>query len=406
MCLIKRGIEFSGTLLIILVFFIPSSSLAANVSTVAGLKNAVSDANLGGDKQIVVAAGTYNLNGVYLRITADNVTIAGATGKREDVILDGGYVTTEIFQVLGSNVTIKDITLKRAKHHPIHVFPDDHDVVGTLIKNVHIIDPGQQAVKINQNSAKTHSANYGTVQQSKIELTANGRDMVWQINNSCYTGGVDAHHAKGWSVRDNVITGFWCFDSLSEHGVHFWSFSEDTVVERNWIINCDRGIGFGLGSSGHQGGIIRNNMIYHDTGHDYSDVGIGLETSPGAQVYNNTVFHDHSYPYAIEYRFMATTNVTISNNLTNKAIKSRNGGTASLSHNVTSAQSGWFKDTIGGDLHLKTSVSNVVDSGVAVTGLIDDFDKEYRPMGRGVDIGADEWTVEGSVLTWLQLLLE
>ncbi len=405
-----KCITVTGVLLVVLLLFAPSWSLAVTVSTVTGLETAVTNANGGGDKQITIAAGTYYLNGVYLRLTADNITISGASGKREDVVLDGDYITTEIFQVLGSNITIQDLTLREAMYHPIHVFPGDHDVIGTLIKNVHIIDPGQQAIKINQNGAKTYSANFGTVQQSKIELTESGRAMVWQINNSCYTGGVDAHHAAGWNIKDNVITGFWCYDGLSEHGVHFWSFSEDTVVERNWITNCDRGIGFGLGNSGHVGGIIRNNIIYHDTGHDHSDVGIGLETASGAQVYNNTIFHDHSYPYAIEYRFSATNNVNIINNLTNKSIVSRDGGTASLSHNVTSAQASWFRNAAGGDLHLAAPISQVVDNGIGVFGLRDDFDREARPMGKGVDIGADEWTTsetsESSSLTWLHLLLE
>lgn len=397
-------------LFMLLVCMVPSMSRAVTVSSVAGLESAVANANGGGDKNIIIAANTYHLNGVYLRVTGNGISIAGATGKKEDVILDGDYVTTEIFQVLGSNITIKDITLKRAVYHPIHVYPLDHDVIGTLIKNVHIIDPGQQAIKINQNGAKTFSANFGTIQQSIIELTSSGRTEVWKINGSCYTGGVDAHHARGWNVKDNIIKGFWCSGGLSEHGIHFWSSSEDTLVERNQIINCDRGIGFGLGSRGHQGGTIRNNMIYHDTGHTYSDVGIGLESASGASVYNNTVFHEHSYPHAIEYRFSTEKSVSITNNLTNREIISRDSGKGKVSNNIKSAQAGWFKNSSAGDLHLAGSVAGVVDSGIPVTGLRDDFDQESRPMGKGIDIGADEWTTttnkKTAVLTWLQLLFE
>ncbi len=397
-------------LLVILVILIPSTCFAVTVSTVTGLENAVASANGGGDKNIRIAAGTYILNGVYLRITADGVTLSGATGNRADVILDGDYVTTEIIQVLGSNVTIKDITLKKALFHPIHVYPNDHDVIGTHIKNVHIIDPGQQAIKINQNEAKTFSANFGTVEKSKIELTGAGRIEVLERNGSCYTGGVDAHHARGWSIKDNVITGFWCSAGLSEHGVHFWSFSEDTLVERNLIINCDRGIGFGLGSSGHIDGVIRNNMIYHDIGRVHSDVGIGLESASGAKVYNNTIYHEQAYPNAIEYRFSATKNVSITNNLTNKAITSREGGTAVVSSNITFAQANWFVSIAGGDLHLTSAKAKAVDSGTAVSGLLDDYDKESRPMGKGFDIGADEWTTtatgSSSVSSWLHLLFE
>ncbi|OQX15109.1 MAG: hypothetical protein BWK80_41235, partial [Desulfobacteraceae bacterium IS3] len=108
-------------------------------------------------------------------------------------------------------VTVSDMTLKQAKYHPIHVVATDNaDVTDTIIKNVHIIDPGQQAIKINQNSAKTHFADKGIISGCRIELTDAGRQKVFEINSSCYTGGVDGHQARGWEVRDNVIEGFWC----------------------------------------------------------------------------------------------------------------------------------------------------------------------------------------------------
>jgi len=294
-------------------------------------------------------------------------------------------------------------------YHPIHVYPETKDVVGTLIENVQVIDPGQQAIKINQNGAKTYSAISGTIKNSSIELTAAGRAKVWEINGSCYTGGVDGHHAIGWNVEGNTIKGFWCEGGLSEHGVHLWSFSQDTVVERNLIINCDRGIGFGLGSSGHIGGVIRNNMIYHDNGHAHSDVGISLESASSAEVYNNTIYFQHSYPNAIEYRFSATAGGSIKNNLTNRAISSRNDGTALVTHNIVSAQSSYFKDIANGDLHLDYAVPGVVDSGISIVGLQFDFDGELRANNGGVDIGADELitgeTNNGAVVSPVNSLL-
>ncbi len=386
----RKAATFS--LLIILLSLALPAHGTVNVATVAELQQAVSAANSGGgDKTIHIQPGTYQLNGAYLRITADNVSVAGTSGKRGDVILDGGYSSMEIFQIVASNVTIRDLTIKRAVNHPIHAMPSDsHDSTGILIDNIHIIDPGQQAIKINQNSAKTHSVNSGIVSNSLIELTDTGRAWVWDINGSCYTGGVDTHHATGWQIRDNEIRGFWCANGLSEHGVHFWSNSQNTLVERNKIIDCDRGIGFGLGGSGHQGGIIRNNMIYHGPDHGHSDVGIGLESASNVAVYNNTIFHEHSYPNAIEYRFSVSTGNYIANTLTNRSIASRDGGKATLAHNTTEALSSWFVNTGTGDLHLGWSIPGVIDSGASVPGLLVDIDKEHRPQGRGVDIGADE----------------
>ena len=206
---------------------------------------------------------------------------------------------------------------------------------------------------------------------------------------------MDAHNAKNWKIRNNTFKNIKSpQEDLAEHAIHFWSDSEDTLVEGNTIINCDRGIGFGLGSRGHIGGIIRNNMIYHDGDngtYNTADVGIGLESVQGAEVYNNTIFHEHDYSNAIEYRFSATTNVLIANNLTNKAVTRRDGASATVEDNVTSARRSWFVDPEAGDLHLSYPVPEVADQGRAVAGLTDDFDGEVRPQDNGYDIGADEY---------------
>lgn len=379
------------------------------VSTVPELVSAVNNTQHGGDSTILISDGDYQLSGQYLRIVVSGVTVRSQSGNRENVILDGNYQTTEIFQVVASDVTLADLTLKRARDHPIHVMGgSSSDVENTLISNVHIIDPGEQAIKINLSAP--YAAHYGTIKNSLIELTADGRDFVetdQSNSHPCYTGGIDAHGAAGWTIQDNEIRGFWCATGLSEHGVHFWSDSSDTLVERNLIIECDRGIGFGLGSSGHNGGIIRNNMISHREDHGFSDVGISLESAAGAEVYNNTIFHEHDYPNAIEYRFAASNNLSIINNLSNRAIVSRSGGTADLlAHNITSAAADWFIDTTAGDLHLRSELSGVTDSALAIAGLSNDFDQQSRPLGTGSDIGADEYSANiGHMIPSLLLLL-
>ncbi|MBW1749417.1 MAG: right-handed parallel beta-helix repeat-containing protein [Deltaproteobacteria bacterium] len=396
-------------LLLLLLGALSDSTASADivVNTVAQLVSAVNNTQTGGDRIILIADGTYLLNGNYLRLAVNNITVRSQSGKRERVILDGNYQTTEIFQVVASGATIADLTLKRAYDHPIHVMATNTDVENTLIRNVHIIDPGQQAIKINPNAGRTHFVNNGRITGCLIELTESGRAKVWERNGSCYTGGVDAHQAEGWIIEDNEIQGFWCAGGLAEHGVHFWSDSSGTLVQRNLIVDCDRGIGFGLGSSGHSGGIIRNNMIYHGKDHGMSDVGIGLESASDAQVYNNTIFHEHSYPNGIEYRFAASNNLTIVNNLTNRAITSRDEGTATLiSNNVTNATKDWFTDAPNGDLHLNSELNGVTGAALAIPGLIDDFDKQNRPQGTGPDIGADEYFKSAQpTLSWLLLLL-
>jgi hypothetical protein len=283
-----------------------------------------------------------------------------------------------------------------------------------LIYNVHIIDPGQQAIKINPHSNPVHFTDDGVVACSTIELTDAGRTKVWEINGSCYTGGVDGHQSRGWVVRDNIIKGFWCPQDISEHGVHFWTGSRDTIVERNWLINNARGIGFGLlesgsgrtygddpcpGASGHVGhfdGIIRNNFIF--AGRDElfaseygADGGIALAQACGVQVLHNTAAFTQSPFAAIEYRF-SNTDADLINNLATHNLMDR-GGTAVLSGNLSNQPLSLFVDGSNGDLHLKSSANSAIDQAVAIAAGLsdDDFDNQPRPVGSARDIGADEY---------------
>ena len=126
----------------------PPIGTVVHVSTVAALVAAVNNAAAG--TTILLADGTYALDGEYLRFDTPELTLRSASGNREAVVLDGNYLTTEIIQIVASGVTIADLTLREAYYHPIHVMstPGSH-TLNTMIYNVHIIDPGEQAVKIN-----------------------------------------------------------------------------------------------------------------------------------------------------------------------------------------------------------------------------------------------------------------
>jgi hypothetical protein len=383
-----------------------------HVSTVAGLQDAVN--NLTSGDTILLADGTYNLNGAYLWIDVPDVTIRSVSKNREAVIIDGNYQTTEMVTVAASNVTIADLTLQRASTHPIHVVSTDNgDTNNTLIYNVHIIDPGEQAIKINPHEAKTYFPDNGVVACSHIELTDEGRTHV---RNDCYTGGVDGHQAQGWVIRDNVIEGFWCEHGLSEHGIHFWTGSRDTVVERNVLINNARGVGFGLGENdggrvyddnpcpsadyvGHFDGIIRNNFIFANRdvlfASDYGfDCGICLAQACGTQVLHNTVVSTDAPFSSIEWRF-SNTDAEITNNLVSHNLMQRNGAIASLEGNLEDAPLSLFVDGAGGDLHLSASASSAIDQGISIAqGLCDDdIDGDARPIGSAPDVGADEYGV-------------
>jgi hypothetical protein len=293
---------------------------------------------------------------------------------------------SHIFNVAGTDFTARDMTLRLAANHAIQLQPS---ATGASILNLVIQDTGEQMIKGSWDSSNPDiAADNGHVEGCLFQYTAG-------IGPQYYIGGMDVHRARNWVVRSNTFMYIRSpEEDLAEFAIHFWSNAENTLVERNTIINCDRGIGFGLGDRGHVGGIIRNNMIYHDGSEGRNDVGISLDSTQDAQVYNNTIYLAHDYPNAIEYRFAATTGVYIANNLTNRAITARDDASGAEADNLTNAQDAWFRDLAAGDLHMAYAVPELVDRALAIEGLVDDHDGQARPQGAGYDIGADEYLVE------------
>ncbi|WP_437534947.1 right-handed parallel beta-helix repeat-containing protein [Sorangium sp. So ce726] len=359
---------------------------------------------------IVLLDGTYDLNGSYLRFAAPGVTLRSKSGNREKVILDGGYASAEIVQIVASDVTIADVTLARAYNHPVHVIGGDAgDTKGTHIYNVRVIDPGQQGIKVNAGADQTTFADEGVIGCSHVELTDEGRAHV----SDCYTGGVDIHRARGWRIHDNTIEGFWCESGLSEHAIHVWTGSRDTIVERNAIRDCARGVGLGLGETtegrtyaddpcpgastvGHVGGIVRNNTVFAGSAALFAsqsgfDSGIAIEQACGARVLHNTVVSTQAPFSSIEWRF-SHTSATITNNLVSHQLRERDGAKATLAGNLEMAPASLLADAQGGDLHLVAGQDGAVDKGVALSAgeVADDIDGE--PRSGAYDVGADELT--------------
>jgi hypothetical protein len=351
-------------------------------------------------------------DGVYalpqtLALRVPGVTLRSQSGNRLGVVLDGRYATGDVILVQRSGVTIADLTLTRSYWHLVHVVPDGGTLTGTTIHNVRGIDGSEQFVKVNP--AGELYADHGVVRCSSFEMTDDGRAAV---RNNCYTGGIDIHQALGWQIVDNAFSGFWCASGLSEHAIHLWMGSRDTVIERNVVVNSARGIGLGLTDSvpgrvyadepctgapnvGNYGGTIANNFVVANDPRLFAsgagfDTGIGIEQSCSTSILHNTVVSTAApRSSSIEWRFAQTT-ALVANNLVTHGLLRRDNANATLAGNVTDAPLSLFADVPGGNVHLRPDATLAIDKGVVLpTPLLSDIDREAR--GVAADVGADEY---------------
>ncbi len=355
------------------------------VNTVRELKAALEAANRAKvPATLLLEDGTYRLDVPALDIQCPGLVIRSAKGDREAVILRGpdegpNAAVANVFLVAANDVVIADLTLGYCRHHGIQVRgePPFH-VSGLRVHNCRIVNCNQQFIK-------------GSSSES---------DPVGATD-----GCIDIHKGVNWIVRDNLFRNLRVpagQTGIAEHAVHFWkrcsTRAQNIVVERNWVVNCDRGIGFGLGSAagGHQGGasVIRNNMVYNDGTGPHTDVGIGLEYAGNVRVDNNTVVVQ-KYWAPMEYRFAGSSNLVFRNNLVSGPIQRRdNAPRAVQANNLEHVEATWFQDFAAGDLRLTAAAAPAINAGQALDDFRDDVDGRPRPQGAGWDIGACEFGTE------------
>jgi hypothetical protein len=367
----------------------PSSS-TVNVSNVSGLQSAI--AGLTSDKTITLADGTYNLTGtLYLPQNISNVTIKGASGNRDAVVIKGPGMTnsTVPFGFWADNIsgiTFQDMTIRDFNQHAIIL---SGGVDSPIFRNLHIIDIGDQFLKNNPTADSLNGVDNGILENSLLEYTSTAPDS--------YTNGLDVHRGKDWLVRNNTFKNFRSDAGIAGPAILIWNGSSDATVARNTFLNNQRDISLGLdptkpvgGSTDHARGLIANNFIYK-TANIAPDVPVAVFDSPQTKVYYNTILLNGGYPNAIEYRFSRTTGVDIKNNLTDASIVARDGASASVGNNVINATTTLFVNPAAGDLHLRETATAAIDKGITVS-VTNDIDGQSRPQGVSSDIGADEFS--------------
>jgi hypothetical protein len=369
---------------------------------VTGIQNAINSAT--GPKTIYLASGTYSVGTTYINVTKPGITIRSVTGNQNDVIIQGTGMlslsgTYHGISILHRKCTIADLTVRDIDTHPIEInfWYQPGSIDSVLIHNVHIIDGGEQLIKMSYSGLTTQSGDNGIIECSTIEYSTS------LPGSNYYTNGIDLHYAKNWIIRDNVIRNIKHGPSTTSDAgpaILFFKQGVNPLIERNKIINCDEGISLGnWGDSPNiscYGGTLRNNMIL---GHANSRCGLLAVLCPSANIINNTVYSPGgvaftAQKYSIEITGSLTANCLIQNNLCDEPWynNSNLAPTPSLTTNNFSATTSYFTSTLStspNSLRLSpTAPAPSINAGTSTSLRVTDF--ECQSMSGNYDIGADE----------------
>ena len=375
----------------------PEAARTVSVNTVGELHRAVAEARTG--DTLLLADGRYALQR-GLEIAVPGVTLRSRSGNPDRVVLHGrGMEGDHVGVAIGvgaTGVTIADITIRSVGYHAVQVRGERAASRFTL-HNARLHDTGQQLLKGSYADDGPVAAE-GLVACSEFAYTTSAP--------SDYTNAVDILGTRAWTIRDNRffrIRGPATRGWRSGPAILVWKGAEDTLVERNLVVDSFRGIALGLTprygrhAYDHFRGVIRNNVVLNL--HPWADEAIEANGAVDARIEHNTVLVEGSVPWSISVRF-ATASAQVRNNLSNRRILQRDGGRTSEAGNVVTATRGWFVDPPGFDLRLVADAVRARDAGVAIGDVLDDFDRTARPVGRAPDAGAFEFVPGREPARW------
>lgn len=360
-----------------------------------GLIKAVSQAQPG--QTILVADGHYMMPH-YIQIAADNVTLRGASGHRERVIIDGAQ--SRHAELLGiracSGVTIADLTIQNIRCNGFKINSDTNvqklTIYNCIIHN--IWQRGIKGVKVPQENRdvirpKQYRVQYCLFYNDRPKQLSDDPADIAQGN---YVGGIDVMYAKDWVISDNVFVGIQGRTYEGRGAVFIWFDSQDCVIERNVIIDCD--VGLHLGNPHRESDtvyhcvrlIARNNFITRAP-----EAGIVTVYTSDCKVLNNTIHDPLSRMGRLIRTVFTNDGLLIANNLmSGPKMSHESESNVTFLNNLIKDFTPAFADPGRGDLHLTSASVGAVNRGVSLAEVAEDIDRQRR--ADKPDIGADELT--------------
>jgi hypothetical protein len=374
----------------------PPEGEVIRVATAGELLAAVDRVAAGGT--ISLADGDHKVPRVIVLAGKKKITIRGASGDPTKVVLRGqgwdsqakGDDIIHIGRCEG--VTIADLTFTDCRSYGIKVEAENAP------KDIHIYncrfrDIGVRAIKGSAGKDPNVRAVKGTVRYCQFENTK-VPPADWLYGGD-YIAAIDMMALEDWIFSDNFFRNVKGRNGGGRAAIFIWVRSRRVVVERNLIVNCDRGVAFGnpgqstANTAGERlvyvaDGTIRNNFIAGGP-----DCGIELWYADGIKVHHNSIWRpERNWARGIRIG-TGTSNTDIVNNLVHGQIRLE-GGQAQLRNNLARRLDGYFVDPVSGNLALTVSARDAIGQGVALPEVPEDI--RGRRRSQQPDLGA--WQVE------------
>jgi hypothetical protein len=322
------------------------------------------------------------------------IAMRSASGDPTKVILSGrGWGSRakgdDILHIARCDgVTISDLTFADCRSYGIKVEAENAP------RNIHIYncrfrDIGVRAIKGSAGRDPSVRAVNGSVRYCHFENTKIP-PADWLFGGD-YIAAIDMMALDDWTLSDNFFRNIRGRNGGGRAAIFIWVRSRRVVVERNVIVNCDRGVAFGNPGRSTadvadqqptyvSDGVIRNNFIVGGP-----DCGIELWYADRIKVYNNSIWRpNRNWQRGIRIG-TGTTRTEIINNLVHGEIRFE-GGKARLRHNLADRLDGYFVDPASGNLSLTSAAVGAIDRGVSLPDLTEDIRR--RPRRGAIDIGA------------------
>lgn len=376
----------------------PPAGQVRRVTTVDELLHAAESAASG--ETILVEEGRYSMPRVLVLRGRQQITIRGASGNPDKVILtgrgwDSGMEHDDIVHITAcSGVTLADLTLADCHSYGIKVESESSP------QDIHIYhcrfrDIGVRAIKGSAGQDLNNRATRGSVRYCRFENTRIP-PPEWSFGGD-YISAIDMMALQSWTFSDNFFRNIRGQTGGARAAVFIWVRSRDIIVERNMFVDCDRGIAFGNPGKTTAAtpdervrhvdqGVICNNMIAGG-----SDCGIELWSVEHTRVLHNSIWRpEQNWSRGIRVG-AGTIDAEIRNNLVHGEI-SFEGGTARLEHNLSGRWDHYFEKPPAGDLSLRANAVRAIDQGE----FLEAVPLDIRGQGRSPrpDIGAWEFRKE------------